>query len=291
MLIKAILIGIIQGLTAFLPVSSSGHSMLLYAALHIETASPVAFLSAGHLGSLVAVLLFFKRELLQVVAQIFQLPGLLKRNARERFAQIQEGTITPYQRLFTTNYGKITCLCLVGNIPTVLWGIYFHDLAKQLAENTLAIGIGCLFSAIFLLVASLLPSGKKLPQDLMLWQILVAGICQGAAVFPGVSRFAITLSVFLLLGQTKKSSIICSMLMSVPILAGSFFYTVGELFANGFSGMVAASVVICIVVSAVIGCLVIRPCIRFVQTHKLTIFCVYSFCMAVLCIGYHLVLK
>ncbi len=290
LIIKALFIGIVQGLTAFLPVSSSGHSMLLYTLLDMKTTSPVAFMAAAHLGSLVAILFFMKKELLHILAELLRIPGLVHRNISQRVEQIKKGTLEPYHPVFTSNYGKITFLCLVGNIPTILVGVLVRDLTERLSENILSVGMGFLISAIFLLVAAFLPNGKKVPQDLVLWQILVVGICQGATVFPGVSRFAVTLAVFLLLGQTKKSAIICSILMSVPVLAGAFVYTIGNLFAKGFSGETLGVVVVCALASALIGCLAIRGCLRLVQKHSLHIFSLYCFLLALLCIGCHLYL-
>lgn len=290
LIIKALFIGIVQGLTAFLPVSSTGHGMLLYTLLDMKTTSPVAFMAAAHLGSLVAILFFMKKELLHILAEILRIPGLVRRNVTDRVEQIKNGTLEPYRPIFTSNYGKITFLCLVGNIPTILAGVLIHDLTEQLSENILAVGMGFLISAIFLLVAAFLPNGKKVPQDLLLWQILLVGICQGVTVFPGVSRFAVTLAVFLLLGQTKKSAIICSILMSVPVLAGAFVYTIGNLFAKGFSGETFGIVIVCAIESALTGCLLIRSCLRLVQKRSLHIFSLYCFLLALLCIGCHLYL-
>lgn len=288
LIIKALFIGIVQGFTAFLPVSSSGHCILLYSLLDMEATSPVAFMAAGHLGSLAAIVFFMKRELLHIFAEILKIPGLFRRKAFERFEQIKRGSVDPYRPILTSNYGKITVLCLVGNIPTIIVGIAVHDLTDQLSENILAVGMGFLITAVFLLVAALLPGGKKVPQDLTLWQILLAGVCQGATVFPGVSRFALTLAVFMLMGQTKKSSMICSLLMSVPVLAGAFLYTVTDIFSQGFSGETLGIVTVCVLASGFTGCLVIRSCLHLVQKHKLTVFSVYCFLMALLCIGCHL---
>lgn len=290
LIIKALFIGIVQGLTAFLPVSSSGHSMLLYTLLDMETTSPVAFMAAGHLGSLAAIIFFMRKEFLHILAEIVRIPGLLRKNIGDRFEQIRRGSVDPYRPIFTSNYGKITLLCLAGNIPTIVVGVFVHDLTERLSENILAVGMGFLISSIFLFVAAFLPNGKKVPQDLLLWQMLVVGVCQGAAVFPGVSRFAVTLAVFLLMGQTKKSSVICSLLMSVPVLAGAFLYTITDLFAQGFSGATPGMAVVCALASALTGCLVIRFCLRMVQKHKLTVFSVYCFLMALVCIGCHLFL-
>ena len=290
LIIKALFIGIVQGLTAFLPVSSSGQSMLLYTLLDMKTMSPVAFMAAGHLGSLAAIIFFMKKELLHILAEVVRIPGLIKKNLSDRFEQIRRGSVDPYKPVFTSNYGKITFLCLAGNIPTIVVGVFVHDLTERLSENILAVGMGFLISAVFLLVAAFLPNGKKVPQDLLLWQMLLVGVCQGVTVFPGVSRFAVTLAVFLLLGQTRKSSIICSMLMSVPVLAGAFCYTVGDLFVKGFSLEIFGVVVVCAIASALIGCLVIRGCLHLVQKCKLTVFSVYCFLLALGCIGCHLYL-
>lgn len=288
MLLKAILLGLIQGIFEFLPVSSSGHVMLVYTLLQVKTASPAAFLSAAHLGSLIAVLFYFKKDVLHVVSELLQLPGRLKKNMDTYIEQLKHGIREPYHPLFTNNYGKIAMLCTVGNLPTAVLGIYLRHVVDETADNVLVVGMGFLITAILLLVASVMPVGRKTPQDLTLWQMLLVGVCQGLAVFPGVSRFAVVMCMLMILGQTKKGSVICAMLMQIPVLFGAFIYTVSGLFAGESGLAVVGAACLCAVLSAFLGCLLIRMMLTYVHKHKMLIFAVYCVVLAVVCTGCHL---
>lgn len=290
MLLKAGLLGILQGIFEFLPVSSAGHLMLFYTLLHMKTASPVAFLSAAHLGSLVAVCFLFQKELLHSIAELLQIPGKLKANTKNYIEQLKNGVREPYHPLFTSNYGRLAMLCTVGNIPTVILGIFFRQLAEKLATNILAVGLGFLITAIFLLVAGVIQQGTKTPQDLTWWQILLLGICQGCAVFPGVSRFALVLCLLILFGQTQKSSIRCAVLMQVPVLLGAFVYTVRDLFSNGNIAVTAVAMLLCILLSALTSCFLIRTMLKRIHKRSFLGFSLYCVLLALICIACHLYL-
>lgn len=290
MLLKAVLLGILQGIFEFLPVSSAGHVMLFYTLLHMKTASPVAFLSAAHLGSLVAICFLFQRELKHVAAELLQIPGRLRLNFRRYVEQLKNGVREPYHPMFTSNYGRLAMLCTVGNIPTVLLGIFFRQMADELAGNILAVGMGFLVTAIFLLVAGVMPQGTKTPQDLVWWQMLLLGLCQGVAVFPGVSRFALALCLLVFFGQNRKSSVLCAVLMQVPVLLGAFLYTVRDLFSGKDTAVTVVSAVLCIVFSALTGCLVIRTMLKHVHKRRLLSFSLYCVLLALICIACHLVM-
>ncbi len=290
MLLKAGLLGILQGIFEFLPVSSAGHMMLFYTLLHMKTASPIAFLSAAHLGSLIAVCFLFQKELLYILAELFQIPGKLKTNMKDYIEQLRNGVRDPHRPLFTSNYGRLAMLCTVGNVPTVILGIGFRQLAEELSTNLLAVGMGFLITAIFLLVAGVIQQGEKTPQDLVWWQILLLGVCQGLAVFPGVSRFALVLCLLILFGQTRKSSVLCAVLMQVPVLLGAFLYTVRDLFTGEDIAMTAAAMLLSIVLSALTGCFLIRTMLKRIHKRSFISFALYCVLLALICIACHLYL-
>ena len=290
MLLKAGLLGILQGIFEFLPVSSAGHLMLFYTLLHMKTASPIAFLSAAHLGSLMAICFLFQKELLHITAELMQIPGKLKANTKNYIEQLKNGVREPYHPLFTSNYGRLAMLCTVGNVPTVILGIFFRQMADELSTNILAVGMGFLITAIFLLVAGVIQQGTKTPQDLVWWQILLLGVCQGGAVFPGVSRFALVLCLLILFGQTRKSSVLCAVLMQVPVLFGAFVYTVRDLFTGEDIVMTAAAMLLCIVLSALTGCFLIRTMLKRIHKRSLISFSLYCVLLALICIACHLYL-
>lgn len=222
-IIQSILLGILEGVFVFLPVSSSGHLALIGRLLHMSRQpSMLAMLSLAHLGSMFGILFLFKKDLKRILAEIAAVPGLIKTNIKIWISNKKEGAGSRFKRGLRTNYGRMALLLVLGTLCTCFFGVLFTDIAAGAAGNYLSIGVGFLFSAVFLLVASFLPRGQRLPRELQVWEILVVGIFQGAAVFPGVSRMAVTLTMLLLMGLTRKAAVKCSLFMSFPVAFGAF---------------------------------------------------------------------
>ncbi len=286
-ILESILLGILQGIFEFLPVSSAGHLVLLYQLLEMDMPSCLPMLALAHLGSLVAATRFYAKDVRKIRTKLLRIPAGLIENIRLWYHNKKDGDINRYKWLFHSNYGKLALLITLGNVPTIIFGFLFRDWAEAVTNSYLAVGIGFLFSAVFLLVSTFLPKGNRVPRELHVWEILVVGICQGGAVFPGVSRFALTLSVFLLLGMTKLSALKSSLFLSMPIMLGAFIRECPGLFADGFSWELLGSYLAVFVFSAFISMLMIRWCLSLVMDRKMTVFAVYCLLISIFSIGCH----
>lgn len=287
LILESVLLGVLQGIFEFIPVSSAGHLVLFYKLFEVEMPSCMSVLALAHLGSLVAVIQFYMKDVRKIVAKMIRIPAGLIENVRIWYGNKKEGATSRYKWMFHSNYGKMTLLVTLGNVPTVIFGLFFRDMALAVSDSYLAVGIGFLFSAVFLLVSTFLPKGERVPRELHVWEILVVGICQGGAVFPGVSRFALTLSVFLLLGMTKRSALKCSLFLSMPVLLGAFIRECPGLFADGFSWNFFGAYFILFIVAAFLGMLIIRWCLNLVQDRKMTLFAVYCLLIGIFSIACH----
>ncbi|HCT93126.1 MAG TPA: hypothetical protein DF613_17330 [Lachnospiraceae bacterium] len=286
-MLESILLGIIQGIFEFFPVSSAGHLVLFYKLLEVDMPSCLSVATLAHLGSLVAVIRFYTKDVRKITAKLLRTPAGIIENIRIWYHNKMYGDTSRYKWLFHSNYGKLALLVTLGNIPTVIFGLFLGNLAEAVVDSYLAVGIGFLFSAVFLLVSTFLPKGERVPRELHVWEILVVGTCQGGAVFPGVSRFALTLSVFLLLGMTKKAALKCSLFLSMPILLGAFIRKCPGLFADGFSWTLLGSYAAVFVFSAFVSMLIIRWCLNLVLERKMTLFAVYCLLAGIFSIGCH----
>jgi undecaprenyl-diphosphatase len=259
--IKAILLGILQGLTEFLPVSSSGHLFLAQKILGLKDAQ-LAFDILLHLGTLLAVLFFLRREITEVLASFFR---------RETgFGQAAWGR-------------RDILLLIVSSVPTAVIGYAFHDTVEA-GVSVAGVGIGYLLLTAFLLLSNLRVRPKMDPERIDLWEALAIGIVQGTAVWPGLSRSGSTISLALILGIGASRSAKYSFFLSVPAILGA----AGLQFLRGAAelpGILPSTLGFAL--ALLVGYLALTSVERLVTRGKFLWFAPYTFLLAVLSFYLH----
>ncbi len=277
-LITAIVLGVVQGIVEFLPVSSSGHLVVLERLLGFGMPQ-VAFHAFLHAGSAIAVIYILRRDVLHLVVEAGRMAGDLLRNFGEFLRSLLRGEEPNYVKLVRTNYRKLVVLFFASSVPTAILGFCLERAARALSSSLMYTGIGFLLTGVTLLVTSNLQPKNELPRDIPVWKMVLVGAAQGMAVLPGISRFALTMSGCILAGMSRNSAIRISMLMLLPFSAGAL---AAELFLPGMQGIGSPGnlplFVLPAAVAAVTGILFMRPMLRFVQVRKLSGFARY--CMA-----------
>jgi undecaprenyl-diphosphatase len=287
LILKAILLGAVQGLTEFFPVSSAGHVSLLGNVLGVEV--DLFFTVMLHLGTLAAVILFFYSEIRRC---FFELAGLvidICYNIRQLFSHmsiISDEHI--YRRIFSNNYRKIAVILLVAILPVILIGALSAPLVELLCGNVLCSGMGLFITALILYVASYTKGNRKGPKEARFSDAVMIGAFQAISVIPGISRYAMTYSCGLYKGLTKKLSRLLSFLLMLPVVAGAFVFegarTSWSAPAAGLlpaiAGMAAA---------AVVGYFVIRLAFRLMEKIPLRALSAYCLCMGVLSVVVYLI--
>lgn len=196
-LLRSILLGILQGLTEFLPVSSSGHLFLAQRLLGIREPE-LAFDILLHLGTLFAVLFFLRREILEILTSFFR---------RDKGEPDGWG-----RREFW--------LVILSSIPTGAIGFAFHD-AVETGITPWGVGVRYLLLTSFLLISNLRFRHKWDPERITAWEAIAIGIMQGVAVFPGLSRSGSTITLALILGISPSRGAKYSFLISLPAILGA----------------------------------------------------------------------
>jgi undecaprenyl-diphosphatase len=255
----AALLGIVQGLTEFLPVSSSAH-LILFRALFGWTGSAdllELFDVAVHVGTLAALVAYFWRDLLAVVAA---LPQLLSPKADPAGRRLQ--------------------LIAVGTLPVVLAGLlHLTDLEDTLRTPTIAASMLAL-GAFVLFAGEHLGRRTKREADLGFGSACVVGIAQAAALVPGVSRSGSTIGVGMLLGFERAVITRFSFLLSVPAILAAALHEGWKMRHLTLSTNDVQVIAIGIVTSAVVGYLAVAFFIRFVSTRRLDVFAWYRLALA-----------
>jgi undecaprenyl-diphosphatase len=255
-LLHAIILGIIQGLTEFLPISSSAHLIVVPWILGWDDGG-LTFDVALHAGTLVAVLLFFLRDWIQILAQ-----GLGLRIGRDPALQKNRGLLW---------------LLVLGTIPGALAGFLFEKQADAALRSPYIIGIASIVMGLILYIADSFGRKQKDISHVSAIDSLIIGISQGLAIIPGVSRSGITISAGLFRNLDRASAARFSFLLSTPIILGAcakkfwdLYKHQGGLAADAHSAFIAG-----IAASAITGCIAIAFLLNFLRRNSLSVFVWY----------------
>jgi undecaprenyl-diphosphatase len=274
--IQAIILGIIQGATEFIPVSSSAHLIIVpwLFGWKDPALTSLSFDVALHLGTLVAVLVFFARDWIRLI-------GAWLSSIRER-------------KIGSDPDRRMAWFVVIGTIPGGIVGVLaeskiealFHQPGVPISSTAIvimAIIIALLGSALF--VADRLTSHIKEGQALTLKEVLIIGFAQALAVFPGVSRSGSTITAGLALGLKRDAAAKFSFLLSAPIIAGAGLKSLYDIYHALKAGSLASSELVLfpigVIVAAISGYLCIGFLMKYLQNHKIDIFVYYRWTLAV----------
>ena len=241
-LLQAIILSVVQGLTEWLPISSSGHLVIAQRLMGLSV--PVAFDVFLHLGTLVAVVVFFWRDIVNI------LKSLLTLNTKD------------------ANF-KLLVYIIIGTVPTAVIGLLFLQFFESLFSSGRAVGVGFLITGA-LLLSSKLRKGEK---NLGWLSSLIMGIFQGIAIAPGISRSGSTISAGLFSGVNKDEVFRYSFLLSIPAILGA---TVLEYRGLALSDL-GLYTVVGAAIAAVSGYVAIRIVSRVLLSERFYLFAVYCF--------------
>ena len=270
--IEALFLGLIQGITEFLPISSSAHLIIFRHFMKIEDTQTVFFNVLLHFGSMIAILLTFSKEWKRLFLALCGIIIDLFHNLKEHFSsQHQEGK--QYRKVLGSNYRMLAFLLILTTIPTAVIGGMIQSLVTLTSSNLLAPGVGLYLTAILLVVADMLPEGEKTQKNLKPKDALIAGFFQGFSTIPGLSRLGSTISACVIGGMTRSYAVKYSLIVSVPAIIGA---TIVELATMGKNKIVFHPVyLVGVFMAALAGYFTIRILMRVVKKRKLKYFALY----------------
>lgn len=281
---QAVIIGIVHGITAFLPVSSSGHAALIEDFFHIKGSEALFFETLLHLSTLVAIVLAFWKDIKKIAAETILIGMDALTNIRIFVENKKNGADKRYQKISGTNYRKLTLLLLVAVIPMAALGVFSRRLVQIAFGSPMAIGIGMMVSAILLLVVDFTVAGDKIPKDVTYDRAMWMGICQGIASFPGISRTGVSLAVGLLCGLNRKVAVKFTFLMAIPAVLGALILEMGQLGEMAITGTMLAYYFCAALAAGIIGFFLIRRMTRYLQRARFRGFACYNFFLGIVAI-------
>ena len=276
--IEAIILAIVQGITEFLPVSSLGHLTLVENLMGIERGPELLYETMLHVGTLVAVILTFWKDVKKIAISFLGICADIVGNLN-LFIQNRRGKGNyHYAKIISNSYRKLTVLILVSMIPTGMLGYASRNIVSKTMNSPLLAGAGILITGIVLIVIDFSNAGgykgiREASYEHAMWM----GICQGVSVFPGFSRSGLSISAALLSGLNRKFAVKFSYLMSIPAIIGAMFAQIGNFGAADMTVGLGFTYVFGMIIAGVVGVFMIRILLRLVNSLKFRYFSYYCF--------------
>ena len=259
-LFHAVVLAIVQGLTEFLPISSSAHLWFFPWALHWPDGG-LPFDVALHAGTLLAVVIFFLGTWIKLIPNGFGIHFPAKASEEE----------------YQTNR-RLFWLLVIGTIPGGIVGFLFERFIEETWRNPVPIAAATIAVALLMMIADSSSGLRRVLEHANLGDSIGIGSAQALAIFPGVSRSGITIIAGLWRKMTRETAARFSFLLSTPLIVGAALKEVPQLMRMHRSGGVElplSTLLIAIAISAVVGYAVIGFLLRYLQTRTLKIFVVY----------------
>lgn len=262
----AIVLGIVQGLTEFWPVSSSGHLVIAHEVFDFNFVDDLGFDVALHLGTLVALLVFFWRDVITYIVAFIK--SFANWNLKNDTSQ------------------RLAWYIAVGTIPAAVVGFFIADIAETMFRNVvlvacLLIGVG----ALFIIFERVFRSQGNL-EKLSWSSAMIIAFAQVLALVPGVSRSGSTILAGLSQGLSRASAARFSFLLSIPIVLGAGLKKIFDVYQIGLSGSEWLTMFIGFLAASIIGYIAIKVLLKYLERHPLNIFAYYRFGLGVVILIY-----
>lgn len=267
-IIESIILGIVQGITEFLPISSTGHVTVAGKFMNlISDENPqqwTSFLAIIQLGTLLAVLIYFWKDLVVIIKEFF----FDNLKSRKKFSEQSQNS-------------KLGWLIIIGSIPIFTIGLLFKELIEgPLTKNLYVITFSLLFFAVLLAVAEKTASFKKEMKDLSIWDSLLVGMAQVFSLVPGSSRSGVTITGGLFAGLKRETAARFSFLLSIPAVFASGLFQLYEALEFIDNTMIV-NLIVATVFSALSGYLAIDFLIKYLKKYSTFIFIYYRFAIGI----------
>lgn len=270
--LEAIILGLAQGLSEFLPISSSGHLALLQYFFGVDAEQVLPFAVLLHLGTLVSVFIVYWKDIVDLV--------------KELGAVFKDLFTGKGLRVNANPTRRLGFMIIVATIPTAIIGLLGNDMFAAMYLSLVAIGTGLLITGTILFIAEKMGRNNKSVKEMKFRNALFVGVMQGVAICPGISRSGSTLFGGLISGLNKEFAVKFAFLISIPSIMGSVIVEAPDAFDAGLDAALIGPVLAGVIVSALSGLFAIKAMIKLVSNKRLIGFSIYTWLLGAVVIAY-----
>jgi undecaprenyl-diphosphatase len=271
---ESVILGLAQGLSEFLPISSSGHLALLEYFFGIDEDRVLFFAAALHLGTLFSIFFVYYKEIWALLRELCAL-----------FADICRGR---GPRVNVNETRRLGFMILVATLPTALVGLLLRDIFSALYGSIVAVGVGLLITGSMMFVSERMARGDSGVTGMGFRHAFLVGVLQSIALCPGISRSGATITGGLVSGMKRELAVRFAFLISIPSVLGAILLEAPEAFGAGVGDATLPSLGVGVAVSMLAGFFAIKTMIRVVSIGRLRYFSFYTWALGAVVIAYAL---
>lgn len=259
--LQAIILGFVQGLTEFLPVSSSGHLVVIEYLMNIKEDQAFFMTVMLHFGTLVSLVIVYFKDIVKLAVEfILSIKDLIQKKSLN---------------ICKNDTRKLCYMIITTSIPTVIIGLVFKKVFMSFYSSLLAVGIGLVITSLYMFLADIM-NGRKDIKRAGFKDALIVGIFQGIAIVPGISRSGSTIFGGLFSKMKKDFAVKYAFLVSLPVILGSFILELPSAIKNGSMNGGVFPIFVGMIVAGVSGYFAIKVMIGIVKKRSLKGFMVYT---------------
>ena len=269
---EAVILGLVQDLAEFLPISSSGHLALLQQWFGIDENKVLLFAVLLHVGTLISVFVVYWKDIWELIVELC--------------LTIRDLVTGKGLRLEERPVRKLGVMIIVATIPTAIIGLLFNDLFDKLYTSVLPIGIGLIITGFLLILAERTGNSSRGIDRMNFRNALFIGTVQGIAICPGISRSGSTLFGSLICNLDRKFAVKFVFLISIPSILGSAIMEAPDAIEAGMDMAQLGPVIVGMAVAAISGLIAIKTMIKIVSDKKLSYFSYYVWVLGAIVVLY-----
>ncbi len=273
--IQSLILGIVQGLAEFLPISSSGHLAVIQNMMHLDPNNILSFTVMLHFGTLIAIFVVYWND---IVALLKELLALIVDVCTGKGIQMNKNETR-----------RLGIMIVISTIPTGVIGLLFNDFFESLYTSMISIGIGLIVTGSCLFASERWGGGDKGVREMTVGNALWIGLCQALAICPGISRSGATMVGGLSSKFNRPHAVRYAFLISIPSVLGAFIMEVPDAIAAAEGGSGIGVLIVGVIAAAISGYIAIKAMIRAVENKKLFYFSIYTWIVGIALVVYGLV--
>ena len=269
---EAVILGLVQGLAEFLPISSSGHLALIQQCFGISDDKVLLFAVLLHVGTLISVFIVYWKDIWELIVELC--------------LTIKDLCTGKGLRLAERPVRKLGVMIIVATIPTAIIGLLFNDFFDSLYTSVIPIGVGLIITGFLLVFAERMGEGNRGIQQMNFRNAIFVGLVQGVAICPGISRSGSTLFGSLICNLDRKFAVKFVFLISIPSILGSAVLEAPAAIEAGVTAADVGPILVGMLVAAVSGLVAIKTMIKIVSDKKLSYFSYYVWALGLIVVLY-----
>lgn len=275
--LQAVMMGLLQGITEFLPVSSSGHLALIKGIFGYESDTGVLFDVLLHFATLISICAVFFKDIVRLATEFVGMMADIFGNAAAFSKSLSDNNQPRYRKIISSPYRKFVLCMLISTVPTAVLGMLLRKVVEFTSTNLMVVGICLIGTGLCLFLSDYLNISDKKLKEANYGDAFCIGVVQGAATLPGLSRSGTTITAALLCGFDRKFAAKYSFIMSIPAVLGALIIELTQIGHETITGSDVGCCFLGMLVATAVGFFALKITMNLVVSKYFKYFSFYCF--------------